>query len=1319
MDEDKAIRAAKLTLGGMLEKRRAKEAKERAPGQIAPSKYLPGVPRAVHADGGRVLPDGYTIHVDKNRFGVLGKYKGRNVAQLTLRRDRDTGDMSAFQMAVHPDHQRKGLMSAMHDAAEREFGPMKPDETLTDEGFDFWRGYRPDAVSNRLRFYRENLMGKPIQTSYGPGTVKSVGDRGMTAELDGRDGTTAWARARNVPDMLRENGIDPDKITYADGGEVADLGQAREQKQLRTFHSGMMDDIQTRMNHAMEAHQKAVDAGVFDGYEIGDVLQGSAHPMRITAKFMRKWKPTPMTLQGFDRMGAKPTIIEHEGKQYIPMLRYQTGVEGQDGFQEGDAYLDRVKAAGYKKMGGLRAVKADGGSVSDPRAAFLAGNHPAVPDAVYHGAAPKIATKGWTSEVDEEQTQKNRDAMDFREFKPSSYGNYGPGIYLTDKPDTASQYAMGVRADQKEPQPYGQVMKLHVSMKQPFTDSALKHPAWRDYIKEEIKNSLWLGGIGAGDRAAADGLVKKLDDGTATVRDLFLTDTENGTMVNQFGHDRIHKTICNSGFDGIIAHRPDGSKEIVAFKPEQVKSAISARKFDPTSPDMTFAAGGAAMFEGIHEDLQDEQGNPMELWHGTPGEGFDQFKDDKLGKRDTGFYGRGHYLTPMMGVAEGYADPEEMGRGTVMGPLHAALKNPFVWDMSDDNKAYRTKKDLETMGIKREGKLDPWDNLKSHEIDTFMKHMGQRGHDGVIVKQPNWQDGEGSSVSEVVVFNPNAIKHRDAEVFDPNDPRIMRASGGRTLTKHGLYSKAAEIIRSLPQEKGTVDQYIAAAKARGAKPAELEHAGRPEGDKITREEMAKHFDSRLPRLKIDQYGENPQYLSRSENRERMELQNRAHDFRQSNPLSDEESARLRSLTHRIFSGPNIETHEDEDTGEESPRPTLYEDYALPGGTDYRERLLRLPAKGGRDDYQSSHWAGHPNVLAHIRLQDRMVGEDRETVRPIAQKLADHIGVGIRDLSSGAALTGIKNGIITPEEGASVSRIMRWYNGLQDKKGIGSRVLHVEELQSDWAQEGRDQGFHDPKNPYEVVNKATNEVVSRHPDYATMWDAYRNHPNSDDLTYGYSGNDKPPAAPYVQNTQHWTDLALKNVLQEAAAGNYDHVVFSPGQAQADRYGLEKQVDNLSYHPSTKTLMAMKGNRVVFSKDGMEPEEVASHVGRDVSQRLMHPDAMQKFDDGDSFYNISGDDLKMGGEGMKGYYDNIVPKSVMRLAQQHDPDIKPGSMELPQGYTGFSIPMTDKLKQGVLAGQPAFKRGGSVDVEKALAVTRSFTKDGRAAMMRLKD
>ena len=54
MDKDKAIRSARLTAAGILDKARARTAVTRAGGQIAPSKYLPNVPRQVHAGGGKV-----------------------------------------------------------------------------------------------------------------------------------------------------------------------------------------------------------------------------------------------------------------------------------------------------------------------------------------------------------------------------------------------------------------------------------------------------------------------------------------------------------------------------------------------------------------------------------------------------------------------------------------------------------------------------------------------------------------------------------------------------------------------------------------------------------------------------------------------------------------------------------------------------------------------------------------------------------------------------------------------------------------------------------------------------------------------------------------------------------------------------------------------------------------------------------------------------------------------------------------------------------------------------------------------------------------
>lgn len=527
--------------------------------------------------------------------------------------------------------------------------------------------------------------------------------------------------------------------------------------------------------------------------------------------------------------------------------------------------------------------------------------------------------------------------------------------------------------------------------------------------------------------------------------------------------------------------------------------------------------------------------------------------------------------------------------------------------------------------------------------------------------------------------------------------------------KTGLYSKAAKIIRSLPQERGTVDQMIGAARKLGLRDTELQNAGEMPTGKIDREELAKLFEARLPKLRVDQLGENPSYLQPHERQRHRELGNRLGRQEQ---LSPEEQQEYRMLQQRTSAGPNVMTRSDDDDNEE-PVDTEYGGYASDGTQNYRERLLKLDQKQhpavraeeimrslrGRIDnetpiygadhpiiqgyqkrlgelqqerdtairqlgapraagqqYQSSHWSGHPDVVAHIRLSDRLVGpasswdEAKKWVVPTMQKIADHMGASPAELGSGAAKYAVQNGLITPEEAATLTQLKGWQNEFTGKKGIDKRLLHVEELQSDWAQEKRD------------------------------------------------GKDVPDG-PYVGNTQHWTDLALKNVLREAALGGYDGIVFPSGQNQADRYGLEKQLDRLQYSPNQKRLIGYKNGDQKVIKEGVERDHLPSLIGKDLTERLLAPENTFNPTADNQFHDLRGDDLKMGGQGMKGYYDGIVPKSVMKLAQMHDPSIKPAENvsygEDGQQYQGFHLPMTDALRQGILKeGYPAMKRGGRI-------------------------
>jgi len=123
---DKAIRAAKLTASGILEKRRAAAAIDRAGGQIAPSHYLPGVPRAVHADGGRI---------GKDYGGALGYVPQQWVQQQQ--------QLAVAQPPQPPKQQQSSTMDALTQLAG--IASQKPAEKPAETPSAATEGHPPTA----------------------------------------------------------------------------------------------------------------------------------------------------------------------------------------------------------------------------------------------------------------------------------------------------------------------------------------------------------------------------------------------------------------------------------------------------------------------------------------------------------------------------------------------------------------------------------------------------------------------------------------------------------------------------------------------------------------------------------------------------------------------------------------------------------------------------------------------------------------------------------------------------------------------------------------------------------------------------------------------------------------------------------------------------------------------------------------------------------------------------------------------------------------------------------------------------------------------
>ena len=160
----------------------------------------------------------------------------------------------------------------------------------------------------------------------------------------------------------------------------------------------------------------------------------------------------------------------------------------------------------------------------------------------------------------------------------------------------------------------------------------------------------------------------------------------------------------------------------------------------------------------------------------------------------------------------------------------------------------------------------------------------------------------------------------------------------------------------------------------------------------------------------------------------------------------------------------------------------YQQYQTPGGMGYRELVLTLPKNKGV--FQSAHWE-EPNVLAHVRFNERMG----------------------------------KN---------------------------GEKILHIEEIQSDWHQKGKKEGYRTPQLEAEQYRIGQ--------EYHVMSEKYHAMPEGDAKQKAYAelmkfGNENllntsklVSPAPFKEN---WHELAMKRMIRYAADNDYDAITLNTG------------------------------------------------------------------------------------------------------------------------------------------------------------------------------
>ena len=135
----------------------------------------------------------------------------------------------------------------------------------------------------------------------------------------------------------------------------------------------------------------------------------------------------------------------------------------------------------------------------------------------------------------------------------------------------------------------------------------------------------------------------------------------------------------------------------------------------------------------------------------------------------------------------------------------------------------------------------------------------------------------------------------------------------------------------------------------------------------------------------------------------------------------------------------------------------------------------------------------------------------------------------------------------------------------------------------------------------------------------------------------------PEAPFVGNTAKYVGLALRRMVRYAAEGGYDTLAWTPGSVQADRYDLSKHIERVVYSADNRLHAYNHGNTRVID-EVVEEKDLDDYIGKEAAGKLL--DAKPS-SGGTGSFGLPGDriirglDLKVGGEGMKGFYDKILP------------------------------------------------------------------------------
>lgn len=262
-----------------------------------------------------------------------------------------------------------------------------------------------------------------------------------------------------------------------------------------------------------------------------------------------------------------------------------------------------------------------------------------------------------------------------------------------------------------------------------------------------------------------------------------------------------------------------------------------------------------------------------------------------------------------------------------------------------------------------------------------------------------------------------------------------------------------------------------------------------------------------------------------------------------NKVQVEEVMKRSSDPNKVFEDPVDELFRQDTLPREET--AKFNQYQTPGGSNYRELLLTTPQTSSLPEgftlkkVDNPHGPGGKSFQIVKSDGSPVPGQLGERTFPTEKQAIDVVG------ARSEAFQG------SHWEEPNVLAHVRF----NDRVGPnGEKILHIEEIQSDWHQQGRKEGY-GITQPRTENGRSYEELFARHeelmnspnPDQAEL----RRITNELDRLHEANmqagvGVDEPFGVPHGPFKDTWHELSMKRMIRYAAEHNYDEITLNSGE-----------------------------------------------------------------------------------------------------------------------------------------------------------------------------